>query len=265
MLNPGRRPSVLLIGYGGLGQVIGRAAAAGADFEIAAVLVRPGREAAVACGLPAAQVIHDIAELAVRVDIAVEVAGQAAVAQFGPALLEAGIETAIASTGALADDVLRDRLAKAAVKGRTRLRLLSGAVGGLDLLSAHRQAGLQHVAYTGRKPVSAWKGLATTVSTTDETVVFEGTAREAAQRFPANANVAATIALAGLGLDETRVKLIADPAVQQNVHLIEAESAAGVFRLEMAGWPLPENGSTSALTAYSALRILNAVSQPIVL
>jgi aspartate dehydrogenase len=263
MLAPGISPSVLLVGYGALGQLIGRAAGAGAAFHVAAVLVRPGREAAVARALPKAQVIHDVADLTVSIDIAVEVAGQSAVAQFCPALLEAGVETAIASTGALADDAVRERLAQAAATGGVRLRLLSGAVGGLDLLAAHREAGLKYVNYTARKPPGAWKGMTEAISATEQTVIFEGSARDAARRFPANANVAASIALAGLGLDETSVKLIADPAVQQNVHLLDAESASGVFRLEMAGWPLPDNGSTSALTAYSALRCLNAYSRPI--
>lgn len=263
MLVPGISPSVLLVGYGALGQLIGRAAAAGANFDVAAVLVRPGREAAVARALPKTQVIHDLADLTVSIDIAVEVAGQAAVAQFCPALLEAGVETAIASVGALADDDLRERLAKAATIGGTRLRVLSGAIGGLDLLGAHKEAGLEYVTYTARKPPAAWKGVAQAISATEQTVIFQGTAREAARRFPANANVAASIALAGLGLDETSVKLIADPAVEQNIHLIEAESTAGIFRLEMAGWPLPDNGSTSALTAFSALRCLNAYSRPI--
>ena len=44
---------------------------------------------------------------------------------------------------------------------------------------------------------------------------FTGTAREAATKFPANANVAATIALAGLGMDETMVELTVDPTINK--------------------------------------------------
>lgn len=49
---------------------------------------------------------------------------------------------------------------------------------------------------------------------------FTGTAREAAMKFPANANVAATIALAGLGMDETMVELTVDPTINKTNTLL---------------------------------------------
>jgi len=257
------RPSVLLIGYGGLGQLIGRAAGAGSNFDVVAVLARPGRDALVSQDLPGAKVIRAVSELATPVDFAIEVAGHTAVAEVCPALLAMGIETAIASTGALADDDLRGRLEELARKAGTPLRLLPGAVGGLDILGAHKLAGLTRVNYTGRKPLTAWKGAHIGLCESGKTIVFQGTAREAARAFPANANVAATIALAGLGFDQTSVTLVADAALSYNVHGIEAESAAGFFRLEAAAWPLPDNKSTSAVTGYSALRTLNALTTSI--
>jgi aspartate dehydrogenase len=245
--------------------MIARAAVAGSDFDVVAVLARPGRDSVAAHDLPTAQVVHAVSELAAPVDFAIEVAGPAAVAEVCPALLAMGIETAIASTGALADDDLRERLEELARKAGTRLRLLPGAVGGLDILGAHKLAGLTRVNYTGRKPPAAWKGADICLDVTSETIVFQGTARQAARAFPANANVAATIALAGLGFDQTTVTLVADPALTYNVHGIEAESAAGFFRLEAAAWPLPGNKSTSAVTGYSALRTLNALTTPLYL
>ena len=94
---------------------------------------------------------------------------------------------------------------------------------------------------------------------------YRGFAREAARRFPQNANVAATVALSGIGFDRTEVELIADPHVMGNVHELEVRSVASEFTLRIVGKPLADNPKTSAFTACSALNLLSRNVMPVLL
>ena len=254
---PSARPSLLLIGWGAIGRlVIDRL---GKEAAMAA-LVRPGRAEAARAALPGeVAVVENLDALTALPPLVVECGGHGAVREHGATVLSRGAELVVVSTGALADPALFETLKAAAERGGGRLSLVSGAVGGIDALAAAREGGLSKVVYTGRKPPAGWRGTAAEKVVDLDTIsgpteVYRGNAGEAARRFPQNANVAATIALAGLGLEATEATLIADPAATGNIHRIEAEGTFGRFSLEFSGKTLPSNPKTSMMAALSVVR-----------
>jgi aspartate dehydrogenase len=262
---------VALIGCGALGQAIIAALRDDTTTRITDVLIRDGGGSQSKSGLPpTVRVIGALGELQHKPDLILEVASHSAVATYVPDALRRGIDVALASIGALADDDLYRELVDSARCGGAQLHVISGAIGGIDALTAYREGALHDVAYIGRKPPAGWRGTPAAerfdlASLKVATVIFEGSAREAARLFPKNANVAATVALAGLGFDRTRVRLIADPAVLENIHRVEASADVGSFVIELTGKPLPDNPRTSALTALSCIRALRNLSRPITL
>ena len=175
------------------------------------------------------------------------------------------------SLGALADPQLHDDLAAAALRGGARLHLASGAIGALDALQAARVGRLETVTYVGRKPPRGWKGspaeerLDLDALIRGQQVHFTGTAREAALRYPKNANVAAAVALAGCGFDATEVQLIADAEASENIHEIEAVGEFGRLHFRISGNALPDNPRSSALAAMSVVSKVEQLSGLIVI
>lgn len=211
-------------------------------------------------GAPGAPLrVGSVADLPAGIELIVDCAGHSGLAAHGPDALRAGYPVITLAVGALAEDGLAGRLEAAAREGGTRLVLASGAIGALDCLSAARVGRLDRVRYVGRKPPSGWMGspaeqaLDLTAMDGAPQTHFSGSARQAATDYPKNANVAAAVALAGIGLDDTRVELVADPGLERNVHEIEAEGAFGRFAFRIEGLALPDNPRSSALAAMSAV------------
>jgi aspartate dehydrogenase len=229
------------------------------------ILTRPSRAGA----MPEDGIlrVRAVADLPQGLDLMVDCAGHAALAEHGCAILERGIDLITVSIGALADPVLAENLARATCRG-AQLHLASGAIGALDCLQAAKVGGLSEVTYIGRKSPLSWLGspaerLLALDTLNAAAIHFEGTAREAALTYPKNANVAAAVALAGTGFDRTQVQLVADPAITENIHEIHAVGAFGRFSFRIEGVSLPDNPRSSALAAMSAVSAIERALAPI--
>lgn len=255
---------IALIGYGAIGMAVHRLLRKHAPHhaEVVSILVRDRAHTLPEAPEEAPLLVDGLAALLQsRPSLVVECAGHQAVDEYGAAVLQAGMDLLMVSVGALADAGREQALVSAARTADRRIVLPSGAVGGIDWLSAAGLAGLHKVTYRSRKPAQAWAGSAAEQHTrledlADATLFFRGSAREAALQYPRNANVAATVALATLGFDVTQVELIADPRVTANIHEIEADSEAGRMSLSLEGLPDARNPKSSVMTAHSVVRAI---------
>jgi aspartate dehydrogenase len=222
-------------------------------FEVVALMGRPG-------GAPRARelarefsvkYVENLAALASEKPQAViEAASHAAVKEHLVGLLDAGIAVVVLSAGALIDDALREAAEGAARRSGALLFVPSGGIGGLDAL---KTACLAYVESRGIA-LDDLRGPLT---------LFDGTAREGVPHFPQNVNIAAILALGGIGPDRTRLKVVADPALTLNTHTIRVSGRSGRFILRLENVPAPENPKTSWLACYSALAALQALGSPI--
>ena len=259
---------IALIGNGAIAKLVTQFCSARADiYNVVAALGLPADITSVGPH-PIVRTLPEL--LAFKPDLVVECAGHSAVKAYGAAVLNAGVNLIVVSTGSLADQALWDEIKAAAEKSTAQLKLPAGALPGVDSLAAGKLAGIDRVELKSSKPPKAWS--ATPAEKTHDlskitapTVIFSGSAREAALAFPKNANVAATAALAGIGFEKTRVTLIADPGVTQNVHRLEADGAFGSLRLEIFANPSPDNPKTSHMAALSIMRLLEHEAAAIVI
>jgi aspartate dehydrogenase len=252
-----------LIGKGAIANYVS-AALEKRGHSVGAILLRPER----VMENPALYV-GAVQDLPNDLDLMIDCAGHSALIAYGADILLRGVDLITVSVGALADQQLYDHLKNAALQSNAKMHIASGAIGALDCLQSARVGRLDSVTYVGRKPPNGWKGspaeqvLDLDALTGGAKMHFQGTARAAALAYPKNANVAAAVALAGIGFDDTQVQLIADADVTENIHEIEAAGEFGSFRFQISGQSLPDNPRSSALAAMSVLSKVEQISQPI--
>jgi aspartate dehydrogenase len=247
-------------------EVLGRGALAGVEVVALAGRASASRGATLAQAHGVPFVTGREALLARRPEVVLEAASHDAVREHLVPLLKAGVHTVVLSAGALVDDALRLAAEHAAAASGALLYVPSGGIGGLDALKAACAGGVDEVSIEVAKPPAAWQDIAFVQALRVDLArlsaprtLFAGPAREGVPHFPQNVNIAAVLALAGVGLDRTRLVVVADPSLERNTHTIRVSGPAGRFSIVMENVPCPDNPKTSWLACYSALAALRAL------
>lgn len=256
--------TVAMAGLGAIGLPLARALDGGVDgLALVAVAVRDRAKAeANLAGFRNPPRLVDIAALA-QADIVVEAAPAAVFEQIATAAIDAGRVFVPASVGAL---LPRMHLVERARRTGARIIVPTGALLGLDAVRAAAEGQVDSVTMVTRKPPGGLAGAPyleqhgiEVLGITEPRCVFRGNALDAAAGFPANVNVAAALALAGIGPERTQVEIWADPGVTRNTHTIRVEAAAARFTMTIEGVPSEENPRTGKLTPLSLLACLRGL------
>jgi aspartate dehydrogenase len=197
-------------------------------------------------------------------DIVVECAPAKLLPDIAEPFLRAGKTVIVLSAGAI---LSHEHLVDLARRHGGQIVVPTGALLGLDAVTAAAEGNIRSVRMVTRKPVRGLAGAPYLVEhniriedITEPTRIFVGTPREAAIGFPANLNVAVALSLAGIGADKTTLEIWADPALERNVHRIEVDSDSASFSMSIENIPSdnPKTGRITALSVISYLRKLGA-------
>jgi aspartate dehydrogenase len=259
---------VAIGGFGAIGKTVAQRLDRGIDgLSLAAVSARDTLRAAAAVAHFARPVpVKPLAELWKEADILVECAPAAVLRDIAEPALAHGRILMVLSSGALLENLDLVDLAR---RHGGRILVPTGALLGLDAVAAAAEGEIARVRMTTRKPPQGLAGAPyleqhhISVDGLDAAkCVFAGTAGEAARGFPANVNVAAALALAGIGPERTTIEIWADPSISRNIHQIEVEADAARFSMQIENVP-SENPKTGRLTPLSVIAALKKLVSPL--
>ncbi|MFL6322364.1 MAG: aspartate dehydrogenase [Nitrososphaeraceae archaeon] len=198
-------------------------------------------------------------------DIVVEAASQDAVNSFCKKIVENGKSLMIMSVGALADQLLLSELLDKASHNQCHIYVPTGAIAGIDAIRSVRHLIDSVMLSTTKSPKALSDAPFFNMAGFDpsklnqKTVIYEGSAADAVKKFPSNVNVAAVLGLAGVGIENTMVKIIVDPNTDRNQHEITVNGKFGEMTLSVRNIPSPTNPKTSFLAVLSAIECLRSV------
>ncbi|HET6184892.1 MAG TPA: aspartate dehydrogenase [Acetobacteraceae bacterium] len=259
--------TALTVAIGGLGAVglrLARALDAGIEgLALTHVAARdPARARDRVAGFRHPPAVVTSEELAAA-DVVVEAAPASALERIAVPAIEAGRTLVIISVGAL---LPRMHLLERARETGARIVVPTGGLVGFDAVRAAAEGNIASVTIETRKPPAGLAGAPYLLQhgialdgLTEPMRVFAGNAFEAAQGFPANVNVAAALALAGIGPERTLAEIWADPTVTRNTHHISVEADSVRLRLTIENVPSEDNPRTGKIVPLSVLACLKGM------
>jgi aspartate dehydrogenase len=248
---------IALLGCGNIGGIIVNQHT---HVELVALYDRnPERSRALASRIAGVRVCANFEEfIQVPADIVVEAASPGAVREYGEAIVQQGRDLVVLSVGALADNVLTQRLCDMASRNGRKIRIPSGALFGLDNIKIGRISSFDTLTLRTVKPPQSLD-----MEARERTLLFRGSAAECIRHYPRNINVAVALSLAaGCEVD---VELWVDPGVTRNTHEVIARGEFGEADIVIRNVPCPENPATSYLAALSVLTLLRDIDDPLVI
>jgi aspartate dehydrogenase len=258
-----------ILGVGSIGQSLARAVEQkDIDAELVALSDQDREKAeAFAASLSSHPPVVPTGELIEHAELIVEAASQAVLPEFVPMALARVRDMLIMSVGGLLGH--EEWFREAGEKG-CRIYIPSGAIAGLDGIQSASMGRLESAVLTSRKPIAALAGTQFVLdrgvqlhSFKQETVIFEGSAEEAARAFPTTSNVAATLRLAIAPALPVRVRVVAVPGGSKNVHEIEVQGEFGRLAVSVENVPSTVNPRTSQLAVFSAIATLRRLTRSV--
>jgi aspartate dehydrogenase len=200
-----------------------------------------------------------------NIDIIIECASKGAIKEYGKKIIDSKKDLIVLSVGAFSDEKYLIELQNLSNLNNTKILIPTGAIAGLDSIRSVKKYLNTLTIVTTKNPKSLigapyFKSSKIRIDEIlKETVLFEGNAVDAIELFPANVNVAVSVALAGIGLVKTQVKIVADPTLSVNKHEIVGEGTFGKIQIVVQNIPSPSNPRTSYLASLSAIECLRGL------
>ena len=238
--------SVGFLGFGKIGKALVKHLKVRNDHSVAFVQTRSAKN----CSDMDCPILCELDENICKADLTVECATADALKKYFEYYIHQG-DVLIFSVTAFSDNDFAEEAFALSKRFGTRIYFPHGAIMGLDGIYDARDILTSVTIETIKNPKSLGR------KDTERTVIYEGATREICELYPRNVNVHAAIALAGLGFDKTVSKVISDPDVETNSHIVLIEGDGIHSRLDISSFST--GGVTGQYTPISACGSLDRI------